>query len=142
MSRNNKRNLLRSIFRANGGCGNCGNPKPFDIYDPTPKPKICCHPNPDPPTTVTSSASIPQSVSAEDSMSGKLSGSVVVEMKSENPYNDFKDSIIQMIMEREIYSASEVGELLQWFLKLNLPCHHQLILRAFADICQQASPPS
>ncbi|XP_054814551.1 transcription repressor OFP6-like [Prosopis cineraria] len=156
----NKRKLLRALFSANGGCGNCGTPQPFDVHDPTPKPKVSSHPHPNP--TILASPSVSDesngpivSVSvdeddvkcttstedqnrSENSISGKLSGSIVVEMKSKNPYKDFRESMIQMIMERDIYSASELAELLQWFLKLNSPCYHHLILQAFSHICQDA----
>ncbi|KAI9085903.1 hypothetical protein K1719_031980 [Acacia pycnantha] len=74
--------------------------------------------------------------------SRKLSGSIAVEMKSENPYNDFKQSILQIIIDRDICSTTDLRELLQCFLQLNLPCHHQLILKAFSHICQVDSPPS
>ncbi|KAK4286320.1 hypothetical protein QN277_002890 [Acacia crassicarpa] len=143
----NKRKALRSILRAKGGCGSCGTPKASDVYHPTPIPKISSHPtNPNP--------TLPHhhernSVSGGDqhyvssiTSTGKLSGSIAVEMKSENPYNDFKQSILQMIIDRDIYSTTDLRELLQCFLQLNLPCHHQLILKAFNQICRADSPPS
>lgn len=60
--------------------------------------------------------------------------SVVVEKDSSDPYLDFRDSMLQMIVEKEIYNWDDLRELLQLFLSLNSPCHHHLILQAFAEI--------
>ncbi|KAI9070616.1 hypothetical protein K1719_047424 [Acacia pycnantha] len=142
----NKRKVLSSILRATGGCGSCGTPKASDVYHPTPIPKISSHPtNPNPtiPHELNSvSGGGDHHYVSSTASSGKLSGSIAVEMKSENPYNDFKQSILQMIIDRDIYSTTDLRELLQCFLQLNLPCHHQLILKAFSQICQVDSPPS
>lgn len=126
------------MFRPNGiGCGNCGKPKASDVYDPTPKPKISPHPKiPNSSTILTTSPSNDDHRHvASRSTSGRVRGSMAVEMKSANPYEDFKHSIIQMIIHNNIYSSSDLRDLLHCFLDLNLPCHHQLILDAFTDVC-------
>ncbi|KAJ6817356.1 transcription repressor OFP8-like [Iris pallida] len=69
--------------------------------------------------------------------------SVAVEKVSSDPYVDFKESMLQMIVEKEMYEWEELRELLNLFLSLNSPYHHHLILRAFAEIWEGIfSPPT
>ncbi|CAL9763497.1 unnamed protein product [Musa acuminata subsp. burmannicoides] len=65
---------------------------------------------------------------------GVVESSVAVVKESSDPYLDFRDSMLQMIVEMEIYAWEDVRELLHRFLALNAPRHHHLILRAFAEI--------
>ncbi|XP_038986664.1 transcription repressor OFP8 [Phoenix dactylifera] len=60
--------------------------------------------------------------------------SVAVVKESSDPYLDFRDSMLQMIMEMEIYAWDDLRDLLRRFLALNSPSHHHLILQAFAEI--------
>ncbi|KMZ60295.1 Ovate family protein [Zostera marina] len=60
--------------------------------------------------------------------------SVAVVKESEDPYYDFKDSMLQMILEKEIYAWEDLRELLQRFLSLNSPYQHDSIMRAFTEI--------
>lgn len=65
----------------------------------------------------------------------KISGeTVAVEKDSDDPYLDFRHSMLQMILENEIYSKEDLRELLNCFLQLNSPCHHGIIVRAFTEI--------
>ncbi|CAJ1883829.1 unnamed protein product [Sphenostylis stenocarpa] len=59
---------------------------------------------------------------------------VAVEKDSEDPYLDFRHSMLQMILENEIYSKQDLRELLSCFLQLNSPHHHGVIVRAFTEI--------
>ncbi|XP_057427120.1 transcription repressor OFP6-like [Lotus japonicus] len=59
---------------------------------------------------------------------------VAVEKDSDDPYLDFRRSMLQMILENEIYSKDGLRELLNCFLQLNSPQHHGVIVRAFTDI--------
>ncbi|KAH7554146.1 hypothetical protein JRO89_XS12G0120100 [Xanthoceras sorbifolium] len=43
-------------------------------------------------------------------------------------------SMLQMILENEIYSKEDLKELLNCFLQLNSPYHHEIIVRAFTEI--------
>uniref|UniRef100_A0A7N0VNE2 Transcription repressor n=1 Tax=Kalanchoe fedtschenkoi TaxID=63787 RepID=A0A7N0VNE2_KALFE len=43
-------------------------------------------------------------------------------------------SILQMILENEIYSKDDLRELLNCFLQLNEPYYHGIIIRAFTEI--------
>ncbi|KAK1323156.1 hypothetical protein QJS10_CPA02g01039 [Acorus calamus] len=65
---------------------------------------------------------------------GKVKESVAVVKDSDDPYVDFRNSMLQMIVEKEIYSFEELRELLDCFLSLNSPYHHELIVTAFMEI--------
>ncbi|XP_038883195.1 transcription repressor OFP6-like [Benincasa hispida] len=60
--------------------------------------------------------------------------SVAVEKDSDDPYLDFRHSMVQMILENEIYSKEDLRGLLRCFLQLNSPCHHGIIVRVFSEI--------
>ncbi|KAI5666929.1 hypothetical protein M9H77_16782 [Catharanthus roseus] len=64
----------------------------------------------------------------------KLGDSVAVVTDSDDPYEDFRQSMLQMILEKEIYTKDELQELLNCFLQLNSPDHHHIIVRAFMEI--------
>ncbi|KAL4359624.1 hypothetical protein AHAS_Ahas08G0096000 [Arachis hypogaea] len=53
---------------------------------------------------------------------------------------DFRYSMLQMILQKEIFSESGLQELLQCFLELNSPCQHQIIVQAFMEICEETFP--
>ncbi|KAK3226965.1 hypothetical protein Dsin_006827 [Dipteronia sinensis] len=61
-------------------------------------------------------------------------GSLAVEKDSDDPYLDFRHSMLQMILEKEIYNKEDLKELLNCFLQLNSPYHHEIIVRAFTEI--------
>lgn len=66
---------------------------------------------------------------------GRVGGeTVAVEKDSDDPYLDFRQSMLQMILEKEIYSKDDLKELLNCFLQLNAPFHHEIIVRAFTEI--------
>ncbi|CAA2970385.1 Hypothetical predicted protein [Olea europaea subsp. europaea] len=66
---------------------------------------------------------------------GNIGGhSVAVEKDSDDPYLDFRQSMLQMILEKEIYSKNDLKELLNCFLQLNSPHYHGIIVRAFTEI--------
>ncbi|XP_054791760.1 transcription repressor OFP6-like [Prosopis cineraria] len=66
---------------------------------------------------------------------GRVGGQgVAVEKDSDDPYLDFRHSMLQMILENEIYAADDLRKLLQCFLLLNSPHHHGVIVRAFTEI--------
>ncbi|XP_039143909.1 uncharacterized protein LOC120281026 [Dioscorea cayenensis subsp. rotundata] len=55
--------------------------------------------------------------------------------RSEDPYGDFKSSMVEMIVEKQImFSEKELEKLLKSYLSLNSYHHHPVILRAFSDI--------
>ncbi|XP_078433882.1 ovate family protein [Wolffia australiana] len=65
---------------------------------------------------------------------GRVGESVAVEKDSEDPFVDFRDSMLQMIMEKEIFAWDDLQDLLHRFLALNAPCYHDIIVRAFYEI--------
>ncbi|KAK4432596.1 Transcription repressor OFP6 [Sesamum alatum] len=62
------------------------------------------------------------------------SETVAVEKDSDDPYMDFRRSMLQMIVEKEMYSKNDLKELLNCFLQLNSPYYHGVIVRAFTEI--------
>ncbi|KAL1545658.1 transcription repressor OFP6-like [Salvia divinorum] len=72
---------------------------------------------------------------------GRVGGSsVAVEKESDDPYLDFRQSMLQMILEKEIYSKDDLKQLLNCFLQLNSSYYHGIIVRAFTDIWNALSP--
>ncbi|XVF19653.1 hypothetical protein REPUB_Repub11eG0129400 [Reevesia pubescens] len=67
----------------------------------------------------------------------KIIDSIAVVKDSNDPFQDFRHSMLQMIMEKQIYSNDHLQELLQCFLELNSPCHHDVIVKAFMEIWNQ-----
>ncbi|XP_064975267.1 transcription repressor OFP8-like [Musa acuminata AAA Group] len=71
-----------------------------------------------------------------------VEGSVAVVKESLDPCMDFRNSMLQMIVEMEIYEWEDLRNLLYRFLALNAPGHHHLILRAFAEAWNLVFAPS
>ncbi|KAM7514141.1 hypothetical protein LguiA_003724 [Lonicera macranthoides] len=69
-----------------------------------------------------------------ESESNKVKESFVVVKKSEDPYDDFKRSMLEMILEKQMFEAKDLEELLQCFLSLNSRQHHAVIVQAFTEI--------
>lgn len=63
-----------------------------------------------------------------------LDGSVAVVKQSDDPLSDFRQSMLQMIVENGIVAGEDLREMLRRFLSLNAPHHHDIILRAFGEI--------
>lgn len=68
---------------------------------------------------------------------GKVKESFAVVKRSKDPHEDFKKSMLEMIIEMEMFEAKELEQLLQSFLTLNSRCHHAVIARAFMEIWQE-----
>ncbi|KAK4255283.1 hypothetical protein QN277_008298 [Acacia crassicarpa] len=157
-----KRTLLRILLTVNGSCC-CGRPKPTDVFEPKPKHQMM--PNPIGSRTSSTATSdgrnyahseeddndgvfTPTTVSEAETESQRnllpkrspIVDSVAVEKESEDPYKDFRHSMLQMIFEKEMSSESDLKELLEAFLQLNSPRQHDVILKAFSEICGDAFP--
>ncbi|XP_050365981.1 transcription repressor OFP7-like [Argentina anserina] len=65
---------------------------------------------------------------------GMVKESMAVVKKSEDPYEDFKKSMMEMIMEKQIFEARELEELLHCFLTLNSRQYQGVIVEAFSEI--------
>ncbi|KAJ0972742.1 hypothetical protein J5N97_020701 [Dioscorea zingiberensis] len=131
------------------GCS-CRRNKLSSLFSSFPKPKKPHHyfsTSTSSATTTASSSSFsfqedsPQkptrSSSKKKNPKGRLVGdSVAIEKDSSEPYLDFRESMVQMIVENQIYGWDDLRELLHHLLSLNSPQYHPLILRAFSDVCQ------
>ncbi|KAA0035569.1 hypothetical protein IC582_028650 [Cucumis melo] len=146
MSNIRKNKFFTTIFSSTAGCGRCQKPKLSDIVQPNKKP----------PTTIvrrsSSSSSTDHngtfSLDEDYSSASKSTGSqspvailicdsIAVEKDSDDPYEDFRRSMVQMIVEKRIYSPNGLQELLNCFLHLNSPYHHEIILKAFTQISNE-----
>ncbi|GAB4839208.1 hypothetical protein Ancab_028736 [Ancistrocladus abbreviatus] len=67
-------------------------------------------------------------------LQGKVKDSFAVLKRSSDPYSDFRTSMVEMIIERQIFEAQELEQLLQCFLSLNSAHHHRVIVLVFAEI--------
>lgn len=63
--------------------------------------------------------------------------SVAVVKETKDPLGEFRRSMLQMIVEKEIVDDEELQELLRRLLTLNEPQHHTAILQAFAEIWEE-----
>ncbi|KAF8733570.1 hypothetical protein HU200_014875 [Digitaria exilis] len=54
--------------------------------------------------------------------------------RSRDPYADFRSSMVEMIVGRQLFGAADMERLLRSYLSLNAPRHHPVILQAFSDI--------
>ncbi|XP_077233597.1 ovate family protein 7 [Tasmannia lanceolata] len=68
------------------------------------------------------------------SVEGKVRESFAVVKRSEDPYEDFKRSMMEMILEKQMFEAKDLEQLLHCFLSLNSRAHHHLIVEAFSEI--------
>lgn len=151
-----------NIISACAGCGcGCGRPKLSQVFEPTPIPKNSSnHPlsslsstTIDPHDQIVSSCTSTtigddhyhhhQQVVETDPKNNsniplspcmKINDSVAVVKDSQDPYRDFKHSMLQMIVEKQIGSKEDLQALLNCFLELNSQPHHDVILRAFDEI--------
>ncbi|XAR73883.1 hypothetical protein NMG60_11008001 [Bertholletia excelsa] len=65
---------------------------------------------------------------------GKVKESFAVVKRSEDPYEDFKRSMKEMIVEKHMYEEADLEQLLLCFLSLNSRRHHRVIVQAFTEI--------
>ncbi|KAE7999901.1 hypothetical protein FH972_004285 [Carpinus fangiana] len=65
---------------------------------------------------------------------GKVRESFAVVKKSEDPYDDFKRSMMEMILEKQMFDDKDLEQLLHCFLSLNARQHHVVIVQAFSEI--------
>ncbi|KAE8682832.1 Transcription repressor OFP8 [Hibiscus syriacus] len=65
----------------------------------------------------------------------KVKDSFSVMKNPDDPYTDFRASMVEMIVEREIFEAKESEQLLQCYL-LNSHHHHRVIFEVFTEICK------
>ncbi|XP_073128428.1 transcription repressor OFP7-like [Henckelia pumila] len=71
---------------------------------------------------------------------GKIKESFAIVKRSENPYEDFKNSMIDMIVEKQMFEHKDLEQLLQCFLSLNSRHYHGIIIQAFYEIWDAIFP--
>ncbi|KAK4764758.1 hypothetical protein SAY86_025848 [Trapa natans] len=69
-----------------------------------------------------------------------IEGSFAVVKKSSDPHGDFRKSMVEMIVEKQIFGAQELEKLLKCFLSLNSHHHHNIILQVFTEIWEAFFP--
>ena len=69
-------------------------------------------------------------------LDGRVKDSFAVVKKSSDPHNDFRTSMVEMIVEKQIFSAKDLETLLQCFLSLNSENHHGVIVEVFTEILE------
>ncbi|KAL6640398.1 hypothetical protein ACP70R_021521 [Stipagrostis hirtigluma subsp. patula] len=62
---------------------------------------------------------------------------VAVEKESSDPRADFRESMVQMVVEMGLCDWDGLRGMLRRLLALNSPRHHAAILAAFAEVCAQ-----
>ncbi|CAK9144484.1 unnamed protein product [Ilex paraguariensis] len=77
-----------------------------------------------------------KSVSSNSSSSSRrsLSESLAVVKSSQNPQKDFRESMVEMIVENNIRDSKDLEELLACYLSLNADEYHELIIKVFKQI--------
>lgn len=161
-STNNKKNPLQIVLTTKF-C-DCNKPKRSDVYEPKPNPKNLSFVSQAPInsrgksnrskstdkkldfnssstyTTQNSESKTDQYQKSSKILSPcpKIDYSFAEEKESKDPYKDFRDSMVQMIKEKEIASEEDLKELLKCYLELNSPRHHEIIIQAFKEIWKDA----
>ncbi|KAG6779843.1 hypothetical protein POTOM_016244 [Populus tomentosa] len=82
-------------------------------------------------------SSTQNSESETDPKASRIMDSIAVVKDSDDPFQHFKNSMSQMILEKNIYSKDHLEELLNCFLELNSPCQHDVIVQAFTEIWKE-----
>ncbi|KAG9135179.1 hypothetical protein Leryth_013472 [Lithospermum erythrorhizon] len=65
---------------------------------------------------------------------GKVDESYAVMKRSKSPTDDFKKSMMEMIVEKQMFGVDELERLLSCFLSLNSRQHHAAIVSAFTEV--------
>ncbi|KAI9119299.1 hypothetical protein K1719_009974 [Acacia pycnantha] len=65
---------------------------------------------------------------------GRVNDTFAVVKRSTDPYNDFRTSMVEMIVEKQIFAPKDLENLLQCFLSLNAHNHHTIIIEVFTEI--------
>lgn len=66
--------------------------------------------------------------------------SFAVVKRSSDPRGDFRRSMAEMVVEKGMYEAADLEQLLRCFLSLNSRHHHRAVVSAFTDIWQALFP--
>ncbi|KAJ8533795.1 hypothetical protein K7X08_007119 [Anisodus acutangulus] len=86
------------------------------------------------PRIMTNSRKIQGSRKSVSSRRSSVSESFAVVKSSRNPMKDFRESMVEMIMENNIRASKDLEELLACYLSLNSDEYHELIIKVFKQI--------
>ncbi|CAK8579545.1 unnamed protein product [Lathyrus sativus] len=67
-------------------------------------------------------------------LNGKVKDTFAVVKRSSDPYSDFRTSMVEMIVEKQIFSPTDLENLLHCFLSLNSYHHHKIIVEVYTEI--------
>ncbi|WOG92616.1 hypothetical protein DCAR_0311889 [Daucus carota subsp. sativus] len=71
----------------------------------------------------------------DDELTAKIhADSFAVIKRSSDPYSDFRTSMVEMIVEKQIFGSKDLENLLHCFLSLNSLIHHRVIIEVFTEI--------
>lgn len=59
---------------------------------------------------------------------------MAVEKVSEDPYLDFRNSMLRIVMEKRMYAEDDLRKMLECFMKLNSVEFHDVIFKAFVEV--------
>ncbi|KAL2543554.1 transcription repressor OFP8-like [Forsythia ovata] len=62
--------------------------------------------------------------------------SYAMEKCSKDPHSDFRASMVEMIVEKQIFGSNDLERLLHCFLSLNEASYHGIIFDVFTEICE------
>ncbi|CAA2934503.1 Hypothetical predicted protein [Olea europaea subsp. europaea] len=62
--------------------------------------------------------------------------SYAMEKYSKDPHSDFRASMVEMIVEKQIFGSNDLEKLLHCFLSLNEASYHGIIFDVFNEICE------
>ncbi|KAK8709568.1 hypothetical protein V6N13_060583 [Hibiscus sabdariffa] len=71
---------------------------------------------------------------SSSSSSSSMSGSIAVVKSSSDPQRDFRESMVEMIMENNIRASKDLEDLLACYLSLNSNEYHDVIVKVFKQI--------
>ncbi|XP_031122856.1 transcription repressor OFP7-like [Ipomoea triloba] len=60
----------------------------------------------------------------------------IIEKSTTDPYNDFRTSMVEMIVANQIFGAQDLQRLLHCFLSFNSSYFHRIIVEVFSEIIQ------
>ncbi|XP_038974598.1 transcription repressor OFP7-like [Phoenix dactylifera] len=101
---------------------------------------VKCYPSPERTAAAVLRSLVPCGAAATAAAEGKVRESFAVVKRSEDPRADFRRSMAEMVVEKEIYDAGDLEQLLLCFLSLNSRHHHRAIVAAFSDIWEALFP--
>ncbi|MCO5572189.1 hypothetical protein L7F22_025940 [Adiantum nelumboides] len=83
-----------------------------------------------------------EGVDGSDVEKSKVYESFAMVKCSNNPSQDFKESMMEMVLHKKLQESLDLVELLQCYLSLNAPCYHDIIVKAFIDLWSDHFRPS